>query len=110
MCDCPECTKEKEYREFVRDLERRARERVYERKDPDPPKHEFLTIHANGKSYDIFCARCYTHERFFTGGGSWSPDLCPCGCEDTVVWNKMNPIQRMKAKKKYKEMKKKRGY
>ena len=52
---------------------------------------------------DIFCSNCLRHERFFTGGHSWTPDLCPCGCEDTVVWYKMTTIQKIKAKKKYKD-------
>lgn len=46
---------------------------------------------------DIFCAKCLTHERHFTGGGSWSPDLCPCGCKDTIVWYNMNSIQKLRA-------------
>lgn len=49
------------------------------------------------KATDILCARCLTHERHFEGGHSWSPDLCPCGCEDTVVWYEMNPVQKLKA-------------
>jgi hypothetical protein len=57
----------------------------------------------DGKYTDTFCSNCWRHERFFSGGGSWSPDLCACGCEDTNVWYKMGPIQRMKARKKYKE-------
>ena len=52
---------------------------------------------------DTFCTNCWTHERFFTGGQSTAPDLCPCGCEDTNVWYKMGPLERRKAKKKYKE-------
>lgn len=46
---------------------------------------------------DTFCAKCLTHERHFVGGHSWSPDLCPCGCEDTIVWYKMSPVQKLKA-------------
>lgn len=54
-----------------------------------------------GRNYatDTFCSKCLTHERHFTGGGSWSPDLCPCGCEDTIVWHKMSFFQRRKAQK-----------
>lgn len=55
------------------------------------------------KYVDAFCTNCWTHERFFTGGQSWSPDLCPCGCEDTTAWYKMSPLQRMKAQRKYKK-------
>jgi hypothetical protein len=51
----------------------------------------------NGKATDILCAKCLTHERHFRGGHSWSPDLCPCGCEDTIVWYNMNSIQKLKA-------------
>jgi hypothetical protein len=57
----------------------------------------------DGKSYDIFCAKCYRQERFFSGGGSWTPDLCSCGCEDTLVWYKMGVLQKRKAQKKYDE-------
>jgi len=99
MCDCCKCTKEKEHREFMRKLE----QRLAPRRDPKPrsSRKPYLTIQADGKSYDIFCAKCYRHERFFTGGGSWSPDLCACGCEDTVVWHKMGQIKRMMAARKY---------
>ena len=55
---------------------------------------------------DVFCSKCLSHERFFTGGHSWSPDLCPCGCEDTIVWHKMNIWQKRKARKKYTECEK----
>lgn len=51
----------------------------------------------DGKATDILCAKCLTHERHFRGGHSWSPDLCPCGCEDTIVWYNMNSIQKLKA-------------
>lgn len=58
----------------------------------------------SGRYYnDIFCTKCFTHERFFSGGGSWSPDLCPCGCEDTTVWYKMDWLERAVARKKYKK-------
>jgi len=99
MCDCCECTKEREHREFMRKLERR----LHPRKDPKPiysPKLP-ICVQANGKSHDIFCANCYRAEEFFEGGGSWSPDLCACGCEDTLVWYKMGPIKRHRAQKKY---------
>jgi hypothetical protein len=52
---------------------------------------------------DTFCSNCWRHERFFTGGQSWSPDLCSCGCEDTKPWYKMTLFEKHKAKKKYKE-------
>lgn len=55
----------------------------------------------DGRSFDTFCTNCWRLERFFEGGGSWSPDLCACGCEDTTVWHKMGPIKRHKAQKKY---------
>ena len=50
---------------------------------------------------DIFCFKCLTHEIYFEGGHSWSPDLCPCGCQDTMVWYKMSFLQRWKAQKVY---------
>ena len=56
----------------------------------------------DGKYIDVFCSKCYRHERFFSGGGSWSPDLCACGWEGTTVWYKMGPMERSRAKKKYK--------
>ena len=52
---------------------------------------------------DTFCTNCWRHERFFTGGGSWSPDLCACGCENTSPWYKMGVLERRQARKKYKE-------
>lgn len=57
----------------------------------------------SGKYTDIFCTNCWRHERFFSGGHSWSPDLCACGCQDTSVWYKMGMLERRKARKKYKE-------
>jgi hypothetical protein len=51
----------------------------------------------NGKAKDLFCVNCLTHERHFTGGHSWAPDLCPCGCEDVIVWYKMNSLQKLRA-------------
>lgn len=53
------------------------------------------------KGVDIFCKKCLTHERHFKGGQSWTPDLCPCGCEDVVVWWKMDIIQKVRAQKIY---------
>lgn len=55
----------------------------------------------NGKGRDIFCKKCLTHERHFTGGHSWSPDLCPCGCENTICWREMNVLKRIKAQNIY---------
>jgi len=54
-----------------------------------------------GPAKDLFCAKCLTHERHFEGGGSWSPDLCPCGCEDTIIWHKMSLSQKFIAQKVY---------
>ncbi len=106
MCDCCKCTKERVHREFMRDLNRRLEK---PRKDPKPrdPRKLPICVQADGKSRDIFCANCYRAERFFEGGHSWSPDLCACGCEDTLVWRKMGPIKRHRAQKKYdKDLKK----
>jgi len=98
MCDCHKCTKEREHREFMRKLELRNAPR----KDPKPTSDKLpITIQATGRSYDTFCVNCWRHERFFTGGGSWSPDLCACGSEDTTVWWKMGPLARHRAQKKY---------
>ena len=52
----------------------------------------------NGRYTDIFCINCWTHETHFKGGQSWSPDLCPCGCEDTTIWYKMNSRQKKLAR------------
>ena len=60
-----------------------------------------LTVQADGKSYDIFCAKCFRHERFFIGGGSWSPDLCACGCEETIVYHELDQVARMIVARKY---------
>lgn len=45
-----------------------------------------LTTNTIGNGIDTFCAECFTHESFFVGGQSATPDICPCGCEDTVNW------------------------
>ena len=65
----------------------------------------------HGPARDIFCAKCLTHENHFREGHSWSPDLCPCGCQDTTVWYKMSFIQKIRAQRIYweNEQKKKRG-
>ncbi len=60
-----------------------------------------ITKQWDGRSVEIFCSKCLTHENHFEGGHSWSPDLCPCGCEDTTVWYKMGPFKRRKAQKMY---------
>ena len=52
---------------------------------------------------DTFCAKCLTHERLFKGGHSWSPDLCPCGEQDTITWEDMSLRQRRKAQTVYQE-------
>lgn len=62
------------------------------------------------KYTDIFCTNCFRHEDYFTGGGSWSPDLCPCGCEDTISWYKMTWLQRRKAVLKYRECERIRNF
>jgi hypothetical protein len=51
----------------------------------------------NDEGRDIFCSNCLTHEMHFTGGHSWTPDLCPCGCQDVIVWKNMNIFQRERA-------------
>jgi len=50
-----------------------------------------------GKGRDTFCLNCLTHDRHFKGGHSWTPDLCPCGSEDTVNWKNMSINQKRKA-------------
>jgi hypothetical protein len=57
----------------------------------------------DGRATDIFCSECLTHERHFEEGHSWTPDLCPCGCQDTTVWYKMSFLKRWKAQKVYNE-------
>jgi hypothetical protein len=64
---------------------------------PIQKQRHWASSNRDGKATDIFCAKCLTHERHFVGGQSWSPDLCPCGCEDMVVWYEMNAIQKLKA-------------
>ena len=54
-----------------------------------------------GSAKDIFCSKCLTHERHFINGQSWSPDLCPCGCQDTIFWKNMGWWKRYKAQKVY---------
>ena len=60
-----------------------------------------LTFKKMYKGTDIFCSNCLTHENHFVGGQSWSPDLCPCGCEDTIVWYKMSTSQQREAQRIY---------
>ena len=50
-----------------------------------------------GEINEVFCTNCLRAEYFFTGGQSSSPDLCPCGCEDTIHWRDMDTIRRYKA-------------
>ncbi len=52
----------------------------------------------DGTYRDTFCTCCWTHERHFKGGHSWAPDLCDCGCEDTIIWEKMSWYQRSLAR------------
>jgi len=47
----------------------------------------------------LYCTNCWRPEKEFTGGGSWSPDMCPCGCQDTKVWKDMSFIERYLAKR-----------
>ena len=63
----------------------------------------------NKKGRDIFCKKCLTHERFFIEGHSWTPDLCSCGCEDIIVWTKMNRFKKLKAQILYNKMNKLKG-
>lgn len=53
------------------------------------------------KQNDIFCVKCLTHERYFEGGHSWTPALCPCGEEETISWKNMSLTQRLLGQKKY---------
>lgn len=62
-----------------------------------PPFNSSIGVGYN----DIVCANCLTHERHFKGGHSWSPDLCPCGCQDTIPWYKLTECQKLEAIRKY---------
>lgn len=56
---------------------------------------------------EVFCAKCLTHETFFTGGGSWSPDFCPT-CKDVnadvTLYKNLTIKQKRIARKKFDEM------
>jgi hypothetical protein len=60
------------------------------------------------KGTDAFCSKCLRHENHFTGGGSWSPDLCPCGCQDTIPYYDLTEDQLITATKLYEEREKER--
>lgn len=49
-----------------------------------------------------FCPKCWTHEYFWTGGGSWSPDRCPYhrNSDDAILWKNMSRSQKKKAARK----------
>lgn len=57
---------------------------------------------------DLFCKKCLTHESNWTGGGSWSPDECPCTepneGTDVIAWRDMDKATRIKAATKFEEM------
>lgn len=54
---------------------------------------------------EMFCAKCLTHETFFIGGGSWSPDFCPtCKDNDIIFYRKLTIEQKHIAKKKFDKM------
>lgn len=46
-----------------------------------------------------FCPKCWTHEYFWTGGGSWSPDRCPNhrDSDDAILWKNMRRHQKRHA-------------
>jgi len=56
---------------------------------------------------EMFCAACLTHESFFTGGGSWSPDFCPT-CKDVnadvTFYKKLTIEQKHTARKEFDKM------
>ena len=43
-----------------------------------------------------FCPVCLTHESFWTGGGSWSPDRCSYhrNSDDAILWKNMTREQK----------------
>lgn len=50
---------------------------------------------------DTFCSNCLRHEDFFVGGGPCNPDICPCGCENTIPWYQLTGLHQIKATKLY---------
>lgn len=39
---------------------------------------------------ELFCRKCYCHDGFFIGGGSWTSDYCPfCGGTACSIWKEV---------------------
>jgi hypothetical protein len=54
-----------------------------------------------------FCSICLTHEKWWTGGASWSPDRCPKHNEndgDCVHWKNMSVLKKKKAANLFSDM------
>lgn len=53
-----------------------------------------------------FCKHCLTHDYFFQGEGSWSPERCPFHpkSDDVILWKNMTYLQQNEAAKKFKDM------
>lgn len=58
---------------------------------------------------ELFCLKCLIHDTFFVGGGSWAPNCCPkCRGTDCIRYENLTPIQKIKAKKLFNIMWKKK--
>jgi len=54
-----------------------------------------------------FCSKCLTHDKWWTGGGSWAPDRCPRHNEDdgdAILWKNMSILQKRAAAKLFAKM------
>jgi hypothetical protein len=53
-----------------------------------------------------FCPHCLTHNYWYIGGGSWSPERCPnhSKSDDYILWKQMNFWQKYKASQLFNEM------
>ncbi len=58
--------------------------------------------HKISEYHQAFCSKCLRNVDWFKGGGSWSPDMCPCGEDDTIRWDDMTMLQRIRGVQIYK--------
>jgi len=51
---------------------------------------------------ELFCKTCFTHDKFFTGGGATAPNRCPqCNGTDCVLYENLSFLQKSKARDKF---------
>ena len=99
MCDCKKCTKEREHRKFIYDLEERLGEHEKWKKEYDK------RCAKQARDGRLFCKKCLIADYFFRGGGSWAPDVCPeCGGYECVTYGSLGPLAKYRAQKLFDKM------